>query len=223
MQLMKRTVLLIAILFSLTTGYSQGVRMGLSASPQLGWLKSDAAEVDNGGAGIGFNFGLSTDFFFAERYSFSTGLYILNMGATLDYNEPITFKASQKDYVMSNASIKYKIQYIEVPLSFRMESNQIGYFVYYGKFGLTNYFRVGASADISSPNENVSGVGAKKEVSFYNLGYNVGAGANYYFSQNTAITFGLTYTNGFIDVTTNESVEDNALLRSIALNIGILF
>lgn len=222
---MKKIVLLSAILLSVVFSHAQGVRMGLNASPQLSWFKSDAAEVTNGGAGFGFRFGLQTDFFFAERYSFSTGVYINNTIATIDYNEPITFKANQEDYVMgSGASIKYKIQYIDLPLSFRMESNQIGYFVYYGQFGITNHFRVGASADISSASINdVSGVGCKDEVGFYNMGYSVGAGANYYFSKNTALTFGLIFTNGFIDVTTNESVSDNAYLRTVTLKIGVLF
>lgn len=222
---MRKIVLLAALLMIVAFSQAQGVRMGLSASPQLSWFKSDAAGVQSDGAGFGFNFGLQTDFFFAERYSFSTGLYINNSTASLKYSDSIAFKANQETYVMPNgASIKYRIQYIDIPLSFRMESNQIGYFVYYGQFGLTNHIRVGASANISSADiDDVNGVGCKDEVAFYNMGYNVGVGANYYFSKNTALTFGILYTNGFIDVTTNESISDNAFLRSLTLKIGVLF
>jgi hypothetical protein len=222
---MRKIVLLSAFMMSVVFSHAQVMRMGLNASPQFSWLKSDAAEVNNGGAGFGFSFGLQSDFFFAERYSFSTGLFINNTSAWLDYDGPITFKANQKDYIMtSGASIKYRIQYIDLPLVFRMESNQIGYFVYYGQFGVTNHFRVGSSANITSPNiEDVHGVGCKDEVNFYNMGYNVGAGVNYYFSKNTALTFGIIYTNGFIDVTTNESVSDNAYLRTLTLKVGVLF
>jgi hypothetical protein len=55
------------------------------------------------------------------------------------------------------------------------------------------------------------------------MGYNIGAGMNYYFSKNTALTFGLLYTNGFIDATNNQDNNDNISLRSITLKIGVLF
>jgi len=221
---MKRIILSLIFLSSLTFVQAQGVRMGLAASPQLAWLKSDAADIKGNGAILGFNFGLTTDFFFAERYSFSTGAYINNTGGKIKYDNPITFKSNQEEYNLSNgADIRYRIQYIDIPLAFRMESNQIGYFVYYAQFGVTNHIRVGASADITSDLVNVSGVGCKDEVAFYNMGYNIGGGANYFFSKNTAITAGIVYTNGFIDVTTNDSAPDKASLRTITLKFGVIF
>ncbi len=151
----------------------------------------------------------------------------------LDYS-PISFTIdfstnTSTIQFLPETQIKYKLQYIEIPLSFRMESNQIGYFVYYAQFGITNQFRIGASADIESINPSlstsISGVGCKDEVSFYNLGYNIGAGFNYFFSKNTALTVGLIYNNGFIDATSNtgKKVNDNVSVRSLTLKIGVLF
>ncbi len=237
--IMKKIAFVLLITLLSISVYSQGVRMGLTASPQVSWMKSDASTISSDGSQFGFNFGLMTDFFFAERYSFSTGLMINNTGGKLKYGEDtLTFKTNDKTYELHpGTSIKYKIQYIDIPLAFRMESNQIGYFVYYAQFGVTNHFRVGASADIegetfeivddvkSIKNISINGAGCKDEIDLYSMGYNIGAGANYYFSKNTAITFGLLYTNGFIDVTSNKNkqIKDNVSLRSITLKVGVLF
>jgi hypothetical protein len=204
--------------------------MGLSANPQVSWMKSDASTINTNGPQFGFSFGLLSDFFFAERYSFSTGLLINNTGGKLNYTDSLHFTTNDKTYdLIPGASIKYKIQYIDIPLSFRMESNQIGYFVYYAQFGVTSHLRVGASADIEGATDlgtlSLNGAGCKDEINFYTMGYNIGGGVNYYFSKNTAITFGLIYNNGFIDVTNNsdKKVKDNVSLRCVTLKLGVIF
>jgi hypothetical protein len=169
---------------------------------------------------------MSTDFFFAERYSFSSGIFINNTGGKLKYNDTLLFDTNGKVYELPpEAVITYKIQYIDIPINIRMESNQIGYFVFYAQFGVTNHLRVGASADVNSSNIELNGAGCKDEVAFYNMGYDVGGGFNYYFSKNTAVTVGILYSNGFIDITNNTDsrYNDSATLRNIALKIGILF
>ena len=223
---MKRVTLIIFISFFSIATFAQGIRMGITASPQLSWMKSDDGRVSSGGAQLGFNFGLLTDLFFAERYSFSTGITINNTGGTLIYADSIDFNSNGVVHRLApGASVKYKMQYIDIPMSFRLESNEIGYFKYYAQFGVTNHLRVGASADIEDGNISLNGAGCEDEVAFYNMGYHIGLGADYYFSKNTAVTFGLLYSNGFIDATSNTdpNINDNVSLRSITLKLGILF
>lgn len=223
---MKKIILFSLISFLSITSFAQGIRMGLTASPQFSWMHSDDANVSTDGMQMGFNFGLMTDFFFAERYSFSTGVTINNTGGKLKYADSLDFNSNGEIHRLNpGATVKYKIQYIDIPMSFRMESNQIGYFAYYTQFGITNHFRVGASADIDSETVRLDGAGCKDEVSLYNMGYNIGIGVDYYFSENTAVTFGILYTNGFLDATSNTdpAVNDNVSLRSITLKLGVLF
>ena len=103
--------------------------------------------------------------------------------------------------------------------------NKIGYFKYYAQFGLINQIRVGASADIKDATQDFSGVGCKDEVGLFNMGYTIGAGALYYFSKNTAVSVGLIYTNGFVDITSNKGkdVKDKATLKNVSLSVGLLF
>jgi opacity protein-like surface antigen len=204
--------------------WAQGVRMGLSASPQVAWIKTDASRIKNNGAVFGFNFGLNTDFFFAERYSFTTGITINNTGGNLVYSDTTELHLSDGTYtLLPNSNVRYHIQYLDVPLAFKMESNQIGYFVYYAQFGVTNHFRVGANADISSL--GLDGSGCKDEIPWFNMSYHIGSGVNYYFSKNTALSLGLIYSNGFIDATSNDgkAISDKASLQSLSLRVGVIF
>ncbi|MBI9067016.1 MAG: PorT family protein [Salinivirgaceae bacterium] len=224
---MKRTFFIIAILISIfSLAQAQNIRMGISASPQASWFTSDVASIESEGAQAGFSFGLITDFFFTERYSFSTGIMINNTGGTLSYADSLDFKASDKVYNLGEKStIKYKIQYVDIPLTFKMESNKIGYFKYYAQFGVINQIRVGASANITDDTQDFSGVGCKDEVGLFHMGYTIGTGALYYFSKNTAISLGASYSNGFIDITSNKNkdVEDKTTLKNLSLSVGLLF
>jgi len=224
MRLYYKILLLSLLAFAGIHSSAQGVRMGLAASPEIAWLSSDKGTIKSDGANLGFKLGLMTDFFFAERYSFATGIYINNTGGKLKYNDSIPFRTSDGDQIVpAGSTVRYQVQYIEVPLAFHLESNQIGYFVYNAQFGLTSQFKVGASADIDAL--NMDGVGCKNEVNFFNMGYHVGAGVDYYFSKNTALTLGIFYTNGFIDLTSdkNKDYDDSAYLKSFSIRIGVIF
>lgn len=217
--------LIILIFLSIVVAANSQVRMGLTASPQISWLNSDVGSIKNDGSQLGFRFGLVTDLFFAERYSFSTGVIINNTGGTLAYDS-VDFTASDKIYELKeNAAVKYKIQYIDIPMTFKMESNKIGYFKYFAQFGVVNHIRVGATADLKDVTQDYSGVGCKDEVGLFNMSYTIGAGTLYYFSKNTAVSVGLNYTNGFLDVTDNkdETIDDKAILKRVGLSVGLMF
>ncbi len=221
----KRSLLLFVltgVIFSLS---AQGVKMGLLASPQVTWMQSDASHIKSDGPLVGFSFGLLSDFFFAERYCISSGISINNSGGKLKYEQPTIFKTNDSliDNLAAGTQVNYRIQYIEVPLAFKFQSNQIGYFEYYAQFGLTGQVRVNATCSISDYDLNK--VGCKDEINLFNVGYNIGGGIHYYLAKNTAITAGIIYTNGFVDITNNDrkSQNDKTVLKSVTLKFGIIF
>jgi len=65
-------------------------------------------------------------------------------------------------------------------------------------------------------NENIS-----DEVKLFTLGYFIGAGIEYSIAGSTAIVVGITYTNGFIDITPDSN--NKVTLSNFALRLGILF
>src|SRR5690554_6308517 len=52
------------------------VSMGITFSPNVSWLRYGDDDSYDGRAGLGFAYGLLTDFAVAENYYFSTGLLI---------------------------------------------------------------------------------------------------------------------------------------------------
>lgn len=210
----------------LTNAQDKKLRMGLGFTPQVNWIKTDATHAQGAGTNMGFNFGIIADYFFAEHYSLSTGVAINNTGGTVKYNNPtpLNFKTSQMPVrIIAGDKVRYKLQYIDIPIAFKMETGKIGYFSYYGLFGVTNHIRIGAKADITAAAGNYSGVGCMDETRFFNMGYNIGGGVIWYFSKSAGLTAGAVYNHCFIDATKNENFNDNASLRSILIKLGIIF
>ena len=215
--------IVIFLFFLANTTFSQGLRLGFVASPQLSWISSDINKVKTDGNQFGFDFGLNADCFFAKNYALSTGITINNAGGKLNYSDSVSLKASDSLYNFAGGTtIAYKLQYIKLPISVKLKTNQIGYFTYYGQFGLTPQILIGAKADVSS--YSISDVNIIDEIKFFNLAYNVGGGFEYAVGGSTAITFGVIYTNGFIDVTKNDNnADDKAVVNSVTFKLGVLF
>ncbi len=218
-----KALIIIFLFFFTNTTFSQGLRLGFVASPQLSWMSSDINKVKTDGNRFGFDFGLNADVFFAKNYALATGLTINNTGGKLNYSDPVSLKASDSVYNFAEGTtIDYKLQYIKLPVSIKLKTNQIGYFTYYGRFGLTPQILIGAKADVSS--HDISDVNIIDEITFFNLAYNVGAGLEYAVGGSTAITFGVIYTKGFIDVTkNNNNANDKAVINSVTFKLGVLF
>ena len=57
----------------------------------------------------------------------------------------------------------------------------------------------------------------------FNLALNIGGGSSFDLGANNAVTVGLIYKNGFLDVTSNEQFDDKTTLNSVVLKIGLIF
>ncbi|MBE9469446.1 MAG: PorT family protein [Bacteroidetes bacterium] len=218
-----KTSILIFIFFIANTTFSQGLRLGFVASPQVSWINSDINKIKTDGYQFGFDFGLNADCFFSKNYALSTGITINNTGGKLKYSDAVTLKASDSTYNFEGGTtIAYKLQYLKFPLSIKLKTNQIGYFTYYGQFGLTPQILIGAKANVSS--NNINEVNIIDELSFYNLAYNVGGGIEYSLGGTSALTIGVIYTNGFIDITKDKNnSDDKAVVNTITCKLGVLF
>lgn len=213
--------IVIFLFFIANTTFSQGLRLGLVVNPEVSWISSDINKVKTDGNRFGIDFGLNADIFFAKNYAFATGLTINNIGGKLNYSDPISLKTTDSVYNFAGGTtIAYKLQYIKLPISIKLKTNQIGYFTYYGQFGLTPQILIGAKADVSS--YNISDVNIIDEINFFNLAYNVGGGIEYAIGGSTAITLGAIYTNGFVDVTKN-NIKDKAVVNTVTFKLGVLF
>jgi opacity protein-like surface antigen len=150
-----------------------------------------------------------------------TGISIDNTGGFLFNSVDSMFikTNSGKDTILPGKVLEYKLQYISVPIGLKLKTNEIGYLTYFTHLGIiagVNIKATGEVEDYELENENIS-----DEIKLFNLGYYIGAGVEYSIGGNSAIVLGLTYTNGFVDITKD---TDNKVTNSnIAIRIGILF
>jgi hypothetical protein len=194
-------------------------RLGLTAHPTFGWIKAENGKGN--GLGLGFSYGLIGDFNFAENYSFSTGLTVTTInGKSTEANTPPFHDPSS---AATAYNIRYKLQYIEIPLTVKLKTTKIGYVRWYGQFGLSNDFNIGARWNV----DQVGGArvaddaNAKDYINFYRAGLILGGGGEFDVAPHTSLTVGLTFNNGF----TNISDTDNGSVRNhyLGLNFGVFF
>lgn len=218
---MKKYLIILALLFSIVQGlYSQNTKFTVFVDPKFSWMTPDLKNVDSDGTKLGVNIGLNVDKFFAPNYAFMTGISIDNTGGFLKYTnqEPIKTNGGM-DTIPAGNSLEYKLQYICIPLGLKLKTNEIGYFTFFTHLGINTSVNIKATGEVEGyelENDNIS-----DEIKLFNIGYFIGLGTEYSIGGNTAIVLGVTYANGFVDITTD---SNNKVTNSnIAIRIGILF
>jgi len=233
---MKRYILLFIILITLSNiavsqlHSSDKLRLGARFDPLVSWIKSDNNFVESDGIRLGIGAGLQLDYYFEEQYAISTGLYINSVGGKLLFNNSVPFShAGMLDTLPENTSMKYKLQYIEIPLNLKLISRQIGNTKYFASLGFSPQINIKATADASALNDsnsyNFNDEIIKEELSLFNLSYIIGVGVELEVVGNTSLILGAFYKNGFTDITRDheDGIIDIAGLKNIGISIGLLF
>ena len=254
-------------------------RFGLQVTPSADWYvpdntnrqKSDGAVVKAGG-------GLVTEFRFNKVISFVTGLQFDFSGGKIKYlndtypgaednNGSAVYFYSKADAAIAKYSdvdngskfIKYKLNerkysttYLTIPLTLKMQTQEIGMMTYFGQFGLNNSFRLKAKADdnvIHIATDNITeqeattltNLDIAQDMNVYYAALNVGAGAEMNLVGSTSLTFGLNFLYGLSPVVKSSSdyirhqmnnltgigqadpFTQKITSRAVQLTIGILF
>jgi opacity protein-like surface antigen len=222
-----------ALLFLATIGMatahaqddSKSFRFGIKVAPNFGFINPDTKELKNDGSRFGFTFGLMGDFMFGadHNYAFATGLLLNNVGGKTTY-----------PYLNTNLSTETKYQYIEVPITLKLMTNEIGYITYYGQIGFGAAFNIAAKSDYDLPvNGKIvrfTDEDVMENTSLFKASLIVGAGLHYNFSGNTALLVGVTYNNGFTNILKDQKImvgteekELKAKLNYLELTLGVFF
>ena len=211
--------LFILILFSLSRGlYAQNqYTFTVFGEPQISWMSPDSKNVESDGSQISFNAGFNFDNFFAERYAYSTGLSINNIKGKLHYKDSRDISAKDTSYTITDDVVSYNLQYLDIPLGLKFKTIEIGYTSFFTHLGLNAAINIKSSADVPGSND----VNVSDEVNWYNLSYYIGAGIEYSIGGGTALVGGVTYKNGFLDITKNNNTKVTS--GNVSLRLGILF
>jgi hypothetical protein len=217
---MKKIFLLAALFISLAT-MGQNFRIGINMDPIISWFSPDSKPIDKDGSKLGFNGGLMLETYFQKNYAFATGINLAYMGGNLLYDSSIIVKVKDGDPVTLPAgqTVEYTLQYISIPLSLKMKSNQIGYINYYGQLGLVPQINIKAKAKGAGgllDKDNVP-----EEIGAFNLSYFIGGGIEYSLGGTTALNIGIFFNNGFIDLLENKDYK--AAMNFFNLRLGVMF
>ena len=215
-------ILLIIVTNSLLA--QRKVSFGLTFSPAISWMKGQASEVEKGKIKSAFEYGILADINFADNYALHTGITGMLSGGSLNFTDYILQRSDSL-----NPSVKFKFQYINVPLALKLKTNEIGYVTYYGLFGMMTSIRIAARADtkiggiVMDENENIIGNDIEGISSnLLNLSLHIGGGIHYAISGNTMLLAGFFYNGGFLNVIKDVD-GDKISLSNVGLRVGIIF
>lgn len=218
---------LITLAASGAQAQSSSVRFGIKVAPNFGFITPVSKELKNDGMRFGYTFGLISDFMIGatENYAFSTGLFLNNTGGKTTY--PFGDK---------NLRTESRYQYIELPLTLKLKTNEIGYMTYYGQIGFGSAFNIAAKSDFDAPDGKgeivrVTDENIMDQTNLFKASLIVGAGLEYNFSGNTALVAGITYNNGFTNILKDQEIVDaNGTQKSLKakqnyfeISLGVFF
>ncbi len=218
---MFRKISFVILLFLVTSSvFGQGFKFGILIDPTITWLRSDVKDVTRDKARMGFDLGMSADYYFSRNYAFATGISLFNMGGTLKYTDPNGLTLHTKDgniQLEQGAKVKYKIQYIKIPAAVKFKTHMIGRIIYSANLGFDPMIRVSARANYGDE-KNVK---VNKETKFFNLGWHFGVGAQYSLGEEASLFGGLSFMNTFVDIT--KPAHDRITSNNLVFRIGVMF
>lgn len=253
---MKKIALLIALVSVFTTtamaqdsqveAVFKKYRFGLYVGPTFNSLKPTADVVkDNNGdysvvkgdGRVGFSAGLNVEFNFNEKYTVYSGIGLDWNGGTITATYDSTSGTALDSKYAKEATVDYRNQYLSVPLGLKMYAAEFGDIKVFAQTGIDLSLLLSQKGDYKiMPNSGaeISATNVKlndfAQVTPINLGWHIGAGAEYTLSNGSAAYAAVIYRNGFTDYTTPKSntsglrfADGNIRSNTIAVRIGYFF
>ena len=224
---MKKIFTFLCLFIIANAGFAQQFHFGLKVSPGIYWISTDATGTESNGANTGFNYGAVAEFGFSDNYAFATGVDVSNKAGSF---------ALKTKGLSNNYNADMNLQYLEIPLTIKMKTNEIGYFKYFGQFGLGLGFNLSGSytADVFKYNGKdttfsmpktkfASSAPIELDASIIRASLIIGAGLEYNLTGSTSLLAGISWDNGFLKILKDKKDAPDMLLKGILLNVGILF
>ncbi|MCK4570113.1 MAG: outer membrane beta-barrel protein, partial [Bacteroidales bacterium] len=123
-------------------------------------------------------------------------------------------------------------KYIQVPVTLKMRTKELGKFRIFGQIGLGTNFLIGAKADDEfTPDQGASSseeVDIYDDITFMRESLILGAGVEFLLGGSTNLTAGLVFNNGFMNILKGKNsieptINNKANANYFALEIGIVF
>lgn len=149
-------------------------QIGLMTGGTFNWIKTQTSEIERNGIGGGFTVGVGGNYLFNANVGLAAGVqfdiesFKVNYGSAVTsatpsgrvfygYNDTEILKYEDETNSFENladtsnvlelTTRKYKAKYITIPFFLKFQTNKIGQFIYYGKFGLRTSILAGVRMD----------------------------------------------------------------------------
>lgn len=232
-------------------------RIGFQMSPRFSWLSTNIGTVTSSGTNLGIHIGTMSEFYFSDNYAVTMGLGLtFNQGGTLKHKFGGNFlpesDLSESRFnegikpLADGVEIKYKLQYLEIPMSLKLRTREFGYTRFFIEAPMLSWgIRTQARGDINTVGIKTEKENIREDVSIFVFSWGLGGGLEYFFSEKNSLVGGIFYNRGFNDITTNKgttamtnpeqdpnnpdddyitSKEDSkAVQNMISVKIGIFF
>ncbi|PCJ63646.1 MAG: hypothetical protein COA58_16040 [Bacteroidetes bacterium] len=240
---MKNVTILALGMLVTQLSFAQGeFRFGLKGAANFGWIGGTNKTIDNGGTTLGFGYGIMGDYYFKPNYGLSTEILLSQINSKVKLNEPQTFKDTSAKGSVTGMEYEMKLQYLEIPISMKFRTKEIGDMTYWGNFGFSPGFLFNAKGSITA--DNLPQYIKDKDPSDFNLNEAegdvfetnefddkvflfrfpliIGGGIEYQMAGSTSLQGGIRFTNSFTDMFVKDKVA-SAKNNYFALSLGILF
>ncbi len=204
-------------------------RMGLHLLPSVAWLDARDGHTESKGSVVRFGFGFTADVMFADNYAIGTGINVFRNGGKLSYFDRMTGNpldaADDSTQFLVRRDRTLTQHWVELPLSFKFRTREIGHITYWGQFGLGMGLNLRSTADDAVdvlyrstgaegadwveeatigliPDEDIP---VEDEAALLRAAMLVGVGIEYNLSGKTALLVGATFNNGLFNVANNRN------------------
>lgn len=218
---MKKIFTLLLLVNSMFIYSQQDFRLGVHVDPTATWFGTKTPQITRDGMRLGMKVGMMAEYYFRPNYAIASGLDVSVIGGNLLYEEDVEVITGKVDRIALDAgtSVAYNITYINIPLSVKLKTNEIGYFTYFAHLGVTPMINSGSWANSSDTQITKDFIG--REINFFGFDYFVGAGVEYNLGGQTSLVGGLYFNNGLSDVMSNKSYK--AVVNTLSVRMGVIF
>lgn len=240
---MKKILLLLILVTALADTYAQDqavgpktrkkFKIGFQLSPSVDFFQPNTDGVSMDAAKMKFGYGMMAEYAFTNNYAFVFGLEHKMAGAALSFTDAVANGEGPR-YIPKGDSTRYELtkrtyrmDYVTLPITLKLMTNEIGYFTYFGQFGVDLSVLASARAkdegnlfttDSTFTSQSGDFSGIYPHSSFMNVKLRIGLGAEWNFSGNTSLVFSVSYHNGFIDLMRDSNADKIANSEGLYLN-----
>ncbi len=212
-------------------------KFGFQFSPTFSWMNSDSRTINrNGSVILGAKLGMFGEYYFGNNlnYALASGIgFAFNHSGKLRHDDGGAIWTNSDlslpglDTITAGTTLKYNLQYLEIPFSLKLKSNVLygGVLKVYAEIP-TIYLGINTQAKgtiegntVDSEKEDI-----KPDTKLFNLSWGVGGGVEYEVAEKLALVGGLHYQSGFTDVTKNvDDDKSKATIGVFIIRLGLIF